>query len=268
MEKTEIIFIVLLYKNIADAEALIANIGKKWCCSYQILLLNILTGCATDRDAEQLAQRTGSILIPIPNLGYGGGNNIGIAYALTHYEFSYLVLCNPDILFQEVHPASLMPPEFPAVYGPEIRTLRNKAQNPAWVRENRMCEHLLYKGYQSANIFFSTAAHAWFRLCRELFLLHRSKRNRPVYALHGSCLIFSRAVFKEQSLFDENMFLFSEEMYLAYQMKMKKVSMMYCPAIQVLHKQDGSLCLSGIPISEEERKSMCYYYEHYRMSAK
>ena len=64
-------------------------------------------------------------------------------------------------------------------------------------------------------------------------------------------------------IYDENMFLFSEEDVLAYKLKREGISTNYTENMKIIHKEDGSIKKSNLSVKEEVRKSGIYFYEHY-----
>ena len=65
------------------------------------------------------------------------------------------------------------------------------------------------------------------------------------------------------SLYDENMFLFAEEGVLAYKTRKQGMITVYEDTIVVKHKEDGSMKLADLSISDELRKANIYFYENY-----
>ena len=74
--------------------------------------------------------------------------------------------------------------------------------------------------------------------------------------------MFPKSVFEKLGLiYDENMFLFSEEAYLAHLFANANIKTVLTKYIEILHKEDGSMKLSKIDEDGEGRKSIIYYYE-------
>ena len=93
--------------------------------------------------------------------------------------------------------------------------------------------------------------------------LHCFKKSVKVYQLHGSFIIFTKALIdKFESLFDENMFLFAEESYLAYLLKNNNIPSYYFKSLYVIHKEDGSMKYRN-DINEKLAESNIYLMEKY-----
>jgi len=75
-------------------------------------------------------------------------------------------------------------------------------------------------------------------------------------------LIPSSVIKNHRKLYDENMFLFAEEAYLAHVFEKEKINTILTKNILIFHKEDGSMKLSKINEDDELRKSVMYYYEN------
>lgn len=64
------------------------------------------------------------------------------------------------------------------------------------------------------------------------------------------------------NIYDENIFLFSEESYLSKILAEQGTKAYYCNDIKVLHKEDGSVKFRT-DIDEQLRKASVYVYEKY-----
>ena len=93
------------------------------------------------------------------------------------------------------------------------------------------------------------------KVCK--FKLHK------IYCAHGCFVIFSKqAIFDLVPIYDEKMFLFYEEEYLARRAYLKKLPIYYTSDIQIKHKEDGSMKIANINQRKEAHKSIIYYYEN------
>jgi GT2 family glycosyltransferase len=99
--------------------------------------------------------------------------------------------------------------------------------------------------------------------------IRRATRQR-MHAGLGGFLIFScYAVNKLFPIFDENIFLFCEEIDLANRAEKAGILMFYEGKIKVYHKEDGSMRLSNINQTNELGKAYVYCFEKwYRSDSK
>ena len=74
----------------------------------------------------------------------------------------------------------------------------------------------------------------------------------PATVLHELCPIY-----------DENVFLFNEELHLARKAKMHNIATIYLPNIKILHFEDGSVSFMKQKVFELMRDSYMKYYEYW-----
>lgn len=241
MQEYDLIFVLLVYRNTSDLKEFVKALPEEG-GSRRVVVVNSFYDDETKETFENICSEYDCDFINTENNGYGAGNNLGIAYALEHYRFRHLIVCNPDIVIERF-PEKLPEREGAYVLGPEIRTFSGKRQNPCMVFASPLREYLLkrFAMRPSLRVLFY-AAIAINKLERIFYNLLFGRRGGKVYSLHGSFLIFSRlALEKLGQPFDPRMFLFREEDELARKAKSQQIRMIFDPSIRVLHKEDGSV---------------------------
>lgn len=262
------IFVVLTYRNTKDLVEFLDSLEE--CIeSYKVIIVNSFYDDKSRDEFESIATAHGCDFLNVPNKGYSVGNNRGICYAKEKYEFDYLIISNPDIIVQKF----LLPEEAqPAIYCGKITTLSGKLQNPMHVMENKLSEFLVYRGTKANNKFLFYLGIAMSKILRIMFnskLKFSRKERYKIFAAHGSFFAFSRkALDVLEPVFDENMFLFSEEHVLAKRAKKLNVPIYYLKSIDCVHKEDGSMNLWNGNTNEELKKSVIYCYENYVLQKK
>lgn len=98
MERYDIIFCVLTYKNSDDLLEFVRSLreNKKINFSYKIVVVNNYADDSSLEVIKDIAMKNNCVLIESENKGYSYGNNLGIDYVKSNFEFDYLVVCNPD----------------------------------------------------------------------------------------------------------------------------------------------------------------------------
>jgi GT2 family glycosyltransferase len=199
--------------------------------------------------------------INVQNRGYGYGNNMGIAFAIKKYVFDYLIISNPDVVIEKYDTTEL-DNLTPAAFGPIIKTSKGKNQNPYWVHHNLLTEGLIYAGYKHNIRPLLFVGIALNKVAREIFvyILNNIKLKKiKSYALHGSFVIFNSKLLSLMGPpYDENIFLFGEESDIAYRIRKLKAKSYVLNRIVVMHKEDGSVGISNINISQQARRSVIY----------
>lgn len=228
------IVVILVYRNYLDLEKVIPNIFLH-IINVRIVVVNSFYDIKSKRIVENIANKFDCDFLNVDNKGYGYGNNKGIKYSISNYNFDYLVVCNPDIIISKFL-NNLN--DINKVYAPNIINLNGKKLNPMLVNRDRFAYFLEYYGYKYyffPLIYLGIAIH---KIKRILFLLH--KKSKFIFAAHGCFIIFGRNALNYDIFFDENIFLFGEEVVLAYKLLNNRINVEYTPSIDVIHKEKGS----------------------------
>lgn len=263
-EHVNVVFVVLTYGNTKDVVDLIES-TKKVNATYRIVIVNSFYNDETLAKLKQIANEYHCDFIPVENKGYSFGNNRGIEYANKKYDYDYLIISNPDIIINKLNYKDLNGFDGCAV-GPRIITSTGKNQNPFYVDKKIFAglEYYFLKkrikiGYYSIIAINKIKKMLFFAKMR--FLKQKTKK---IFALHGSFIILSKRVIDcLGTVFDENLFLFCEEMVLAEELKKKNISSIYTENVEVSHKEDGCMKFLEGSMYEEEVKSNGYVYNKY-----
>ncbi|MBA2796619.1 hypothetical protein [Streptococcus porcinus] len=259
------IFVVLVYRNIADVIGFIESV-KKNVSNSKIIIVNSYYDDQSMKKVRSIATDKDCDFINIENKGFSFGNNVGIKYAIEYYEFEYVTCSNPDVVINKFDDTFLdCNPNL--VYGPEITTADGKKQNPMMEKKYNRIYTLIYKSYKLNKRYLFIIAIILLKIFRSYGRLKHSffnKRSYRVFQLHGCFLVFSKAFLLKVGMpFDESMFLFGEEGVLAIRAEKNNIPLMYTKNINILHKEDGSMSLFSGNINNELIKSNIYFYENY-----
>ena len=141
-----------------------------------------------------------------------------------------------------------------------------KKQNPMFYRKSKIAQKFIYNSYVKNNcfLFFWGRVINWsIRQLGRAIGKVKKIRLLPVYELHGCFVVFSENVLlKVRKPYDENMFLYAEESYLAWRLEKEKIPSFFCRDIEVFHKEDGSASYRS-DINDCVRKSNLYVFETY-----
>lgn len=263
MEKIEIGFVILTYRNFNDLEEIIPSIKDAYSSFiFKILIVNSFYDEITKNEINKIANKYRCDFINVENKGYGYGNNRGIEYFLSNYKFDYLIIANPDTIVKKNKFDYRKYKNDAIVIAPCIKNLNGKYQNPYWVIDNPIAEYFVYRGHKYGKKFVLYLGIAINKIIRELFHLKKNNISRRIFACHGSYIIFSKKALDKISLpYDEHMFLFAEENLLAHILKNYEIPIVYTSNIEILYKEDGSISVAKIDENKELSKSIVYYYE-------
>lgn len=261
MKKYKYIFVIVTYKNGEDLYDFNKSIEKKNIDSKVIIVDNFESESSSNR-IKEISNELAYDYISTNNGGYGSGNNKGMKYALDNYDFDYLIVCNSDIMISEFDDSRLETKNY--VFGPSIITIDGKRQNPYWVKDSKILKYLMYKGRIKRSYFLMYVNIIINKVYRELFLMLNRNKIKKVFAVHGAFVGFSKDVVEKlYPVYDEKMFLYNEEAYLATRLKKENIICVYYPLISINHKEDGSTGGKVKNINAITTKSYIYYYETY-----
>lgn len=254
----DFIFVVLVYRNTEDLKEFFASLNV---ANSRVVVVNSYYDEKSEKEFHKIAELNGADYISVPNKGYGAGNDRGVQYALAHYDFRYLVISNADITIIKMHRESLDSKPI-GIYAPSIRTLSGKQQNPHMPFYFSVIDRMKYSFFLKNDwnaIMFFCAINKVFRL---LFLgLIRHINGGKVYSAHGAFVIIPKLVLdKIIPLYDENVFLFTEEENLAMNAKSHGIATYFVPEIEVRHKEDGSTSTISDKQREITRESFIAFY--------
>ncbi len=158
------------------------------------------------------------------NLGFSGGNNVGIRYAVLINAQGVLLL-NPDVIIVSknlIYEMFKTKEIFDEAYciGPRVIDKYGKDQSP--LRQPNFGEEiirLLISPFKKINFVIKT------------------DKNNPVEVerIAGCCMFFDTRFFKEIGLLDENVFLYGEEAIISSMIKRKRKRIIFLPTVEVLH---------------------------------
>lgn len=263
----DFIFCVLCYGSTEDLERYFRNV-KKVRGAYKVIVIDSYYSDEIRSKMHAVAEANDADFIPVPNKGYGAGNNAGIRYALKNYQFRFLAVTNPDIDFLGFD-IGVLDHLDNCVIGPSIVTVEGKRQNPYRpFALGGSIELMEYWGYKNNSKFWLYAGLSCNKILREMFAFwHEQITGKGrTYSVHGSCIILGKnaldALMEGDTLFDERIFMFSEEMDIARRARLRGVKMYYIPKLKIRHFEDGSINLAKMfDEASEERKSYLYCYE-------
>lgn len=224
----------VIYVNWNAAEEIAASIDSIRThvrdLDYEIIVVD-------NNSAESCAplEQDGVTLIRNPvNAGFGAGCNLGVQ----HSTGRYLLFLNPDT---RIHTDMLS-----CLAHVLDTTPRAGACGPMVIREDGSIDYGAARADLSIiNEFLehSTLAFRFPRnriLGRPYYSFWDHNSTRPVDSLLGACMLFRREIFERLGGFDENFFLYAEEVDLCRRTRAAGYHIYYVHTCQVLHKSKHS----------------------------
>lgn len=256
----DIVFVVLVYRNTKDLDTFFDSLQVSNC---KVIVVNSFYDDETEAVFKEITERNNADFFSVPNKGYGAGNNRGIEWALSHYNFKYLVVSNADILIEKLN-LDLLESKGNVIIAPKIINLRNRNQNPSTPFPPLMLSWRLWKIIYERDLrILSGVKFAWSRLLKTIFYLI-SPWYKRCFSAHGAFVVFPKAVLEQLvPLYNEQMFLFVEEEHLGMLAASKGIKTIYAPDIIVKHKENGSMSIASVNEFERKKQSFAIFYKYW-----
>ena len=190
------------------------------------------------------------------NAGYARGNNLGMQLADAIFGDAYYIISNNDLIlpdafsFETVTTRFLQEPSV-GVIGPKVIEVNGKAQTP--------------RKKQSA----FTKLIAWYwgvgPLRKYVDDILYDPEGKPCQWVSG-CFFFARAeAMRKIQGFDENTFLYAEEMILSARLQRIGYTTLYDPMFTIIHdhKEAYKSVDAKLKTIQMSFDSICYYYKTY-----
>lgn len=237
----ELVFVVLVYRNIDVLRQFFSTLTLSF--SYRVIVVNSFFNQETEEACRALSKEYDADFIPVPNKGFGAGNNSGCQYVMDHYQYRYLILSNSDIIIRDITCLSQLE-EQKAVYAADVRMENGHRQNPHLPFRVGLYLKLLDLSYQWKSNVLMNIAFAFNRILREMVVIWtklNGGRKVKVFSAHGSFIILTYQASRALSpIFHEEMFLYNEELYLAHRCCQLEIPIYYVPKLKVTHLEGAS----------------------------
>ena len=158
------------------------------------------------------------------NLGFTGGNNLGMEEARGDYFF----IVNNDT---ELSPALLENLLKPFAENPKIGVVCPK------IRFYDAPQLVQYAGYNPINMYTGTATAIGYNQTDD----GRFNEPHPTYFAHGCAMLVRRTVVEQVGRFAERFFLYYEELDWSQRIRNAGYIIYYQPAASILHKESVSV---------------------------
>lgn len=216
--------------------------------SYELLV---------DKQSEKV-----EVIRTLANKGYASGNNFGIRYALTKYEPEYIIVSNPDVMF-ESRIIDRMRDEAGRIDHLGIITCKMNCLSGV----NLDCAWKLptYSHYLFSNLFLLGKLVGSKASYTEEYL---SQEIAEVDAVPGSFFMMKTKAYLDAGGFDEDTFLYCEESIIAARMKNKGyhnyliTTETYDHNHSVTVNKNISSLKRKLQIRQESREIYCKKYLH------
>jgi len=201
-------------------------------------------------------------LLALPsNVGFAAANNLASRQA----RGQYLVLLNPDTIvpedfFKKVREFWLSHPQAGAVGGQILN--EDGSIQPSVRRLPKLGSQLV--------VLLKVSRWAKFFLKDYLALDFDYRKSQVVEQVMGACLICPQIVWRQLSGFDENFFVWFEEVDFCYRLSLAGYKIWYEPSIKIKHRHRASFSqLSYVERHRLFKRSLVYYADkHWSLASR
>lgn len=247
--------IVILNYNDSENTCLILEDIK----NYKILdIIIVVDNKSTDNSLKKLKKYESKkikIVEAKENRGYAAGNNIGIKYLIEHFDVDNIIISNPDIIVSEDN----------------IKKLVSDLENPniSVVAPNIKEPLSISRGWKLPTFLSELVANIpYFRRYEMSILSYPNKEYEDnlteVEVVKGCFFIIKKEALKSIDYFDENTFLYYEEIIMGKKLKEKGYKTYVDNQVTVVHALSQSVDKSVNRMKKFKiLKESQYYYEKY-----
>lgn len=250
---------VIIVDNNEDATAGMKEISK--ITEYEMAELSI-QGIQQNVYEGKMDNNTFLYVCARENLGYAKGNNLGAEISALYYGDAYYLFSNNDMRIQEdFYLQQLIQPMLEndkrAVVGPKILGMDGKQQSP-WKKSTAWKELFLN--------YYDLLLPKGKKITDKITNMDIGNQSKACYWVTGSFLMVDAKKFHQVGEFDENTFLYCEEMILSERLARYGYGMYFENSVTLIHEHGQTVksvmsVLKGIRYSFQ---SSLYYYKQYR----
>lgn len=213
----KIAVIILHYGDREITKTCIASLQRHETFPYELIVVNNMPEVMSP---AMFSKKKIIVINNKKNLGFSGGVNIGIQYALRK-KYDAVLLLNNDTTIVKPFLSELADNLYGCI-GIAAPAIRFKKDN-----------HVLYDLGGKVNMWTSQTSH------REVQKI-ASKKPVDVMYVSGCCMLITKDVFKKNGLFDERFFLYYEDVDFCLRARQKGFGIIVAPSVTINHALSAS----------------------------
>ena len=234
MTDLPLVSVIILNYNAGDLLLNCINSLKK--STYGNLEIIVVDNISSDNSQEKCKEKFPEIKLiqNKENLGYCGGNNVGIKEA----KGKFIVILNPDTIVEENAIQNMCNTldsnSEISVVGAKIIDPDGKFQ----LSSRRVYPTFLTSLFQISGLSYIFPKSKLFGRYNYTYISENSTHS--VDSVSGACMMFPVSLYYELKGFDERFFLYFEDTDFCYQAKKKGYKIIYNPEVSIYHHKYGS----------------------------
>ena len=243
--------ICCLVLNYNDSETAISLISRiKGYNVFSTIL--VVDNCSTDESFDRLSSYSNAsnykVIKTDCNGGYGYGNNYGINYAYHVLKAEYVLLCNPDVSFEEAvvtRLASVLDENQDCIIASAVQHDINNLEifDKAWMIPSAFKYACSFSNQGNKRITKKYYESSYFE-----------EKEVIVDCVPGAMLMIRAKYFIELGGYDESIFLYCEEEMIGY--KAKKMGFKTILATDCFYQHEHGTSINKSIKDEEKQKNM------------
>ena len=245
--KAEVFVIIVNWNGKKDTEVCLSSLEKIEKHNAQIHAVVVDNGSADDSvtSIRKKFPRV-RVLTTGKNLGFTGGNNTGITYALAH-RADFVWLLNNDT-FVDPHVLDILS----AFQDPKVGICGSKIYFAA----GREFHHDRYKEQDRGKVFWYAGGlidwHNMYASHRGVDEIDRGQYDteKETPFITGCSMMIRKSVFDHIGIFDDRYYLYLEDLDFCLRAKKAGFSLRYVPASVLWHMNAGSTSRPGNPLQQ------------------
>lgn len=223
MSKPKIAVIILVYNGEKDLPDCLASLKNQETDFGEVEAI-FVDNASTDGSVKWLEKKKVKSIKSEKNLGFGGGNNLGLRYALKN-NFDYAVLLNQDTI---VDPGWLRELVKVIELNKDFACVQSRLMAyPDKEKINSLGNNLHYLGFG----FCAGGYEKW----RDYEKDYQETQKEIAYPA-GAAMLVKTSVLKEIGLFDKDFFMYHDDLELGWRMRMAGYQIVLAPKSIVYHK--------------------------------
>jgi GT2 family glycosyltransferase len=219
-----VVIVIVCYNGIADTLECLASLSQLTYLDVEVVVVDNASKDDTAKSVREQFPKV-HVLEPGENLGFAGGNNVGIRYALDKLNAAYCFLLNNDttvepglleplVAYSESHPDA-------GVVGPAMCYYDHR--EILWAAGGQMDERARSRLIEEGQPFAKLGSEP-----------------RESDFIVGCGMLIRRDVWEKNGLFDDRYFLYFEESDLCFRMRKAGLRCVTVPTVRLWHKVSRS----------------------------
>jgi hypothetical protein len=218
MKSPKIAIIVVNWKGLYDTLNCLKSLENLQDCDFTTIVVD---NNSNDGSVHVIEKSFPNVILieNDVNLGFGGGNNVGIRYAIEK-NFDYIWLLNNDVIV-------------------ESKSLNLLIQSAQKMQDRALISPIIYYISEPDNIWFSGGTYnPKTAVARHVSL---STFNHAKYSFLTACALFAPAAFFiEHGMFEESIFMYGEDVELSIRAKKHGYALLIEPQAKIFHAVSSS----------------------------